>query len=804
MKFEFSRLSATVRKARLHVVVTKGVQFLGWTLAGLAMVVGLGLWATQSVVVGSFVIAIGLVIAVPLMWIKYDVDKIRPDLGLATNGQTVHMQGALSLSVLGHVHDMKSPYSLWKAIKGSWYQRVFCMRFGLPVELFEQISKDADEQQMNSILSLAHELSVKYALNEMSPVAIMIALLRSLPDAENTLASLSLDFDNIEEGVRWVHNEYAAIEGLGKHDHVGGLARDWTHGFTPTLNKMANDVTEHIERGGLSHISVDTHESTIAEIINNLLQPRSNALLVGDVGSGKTTTVYGLAKRLVNDKTLPESIRYYKVYQVDASAIINSSKDSEHVELTLYSVVAEAQRAKDIVLFFDNAVDLFSSGNGATDLSRALLDIIKNGSNPIVLAMTPTEWQQISANHQELAGLVSMLTVPEADDVHTMAVLQDHCLQLEARNKVIITYKALRDCINLSDRYVHDVVLPGKAVSLLEGAVGHAEGNVVTERSVQQTIEAIYGVKVQVADAKEGKELLKLEDQIHKRMINQTRAVKVVSDALRRARSGVGNPDKPIGTFLFLGPTGVGKTELAKALAQTYFGDESKMARVDMNEYTQSSDLARLLDVSTTSSLLSEVGRNRFTVVLFDEIEKAHPDVVNAFLQLLDEGEMRDVNNRVVSFRDAIVIATSNAGADRIRQYIDKGWELEQFEQKFVNELIDGGQFKPEFLNRFDETVVFRPLKAEELMQVVDLLIASVNRILERKKVSVVLSDDAKRWLVDNGNDPRLGARPLKRMVQRTVENIVARKMLTGELQPGAHVNLSAAELESEQSSTSK
>jgi ATP-dependent Clp protease ATP-binding subunit ClpA len=217
-----------------------------------------------------------------------------------------------------------------------------------------------------------------------------------------------------------------------------------------------------------------------------------------------------------------------------------------------------------------------------------------------------------------------------------------------------------------------------------------------------------------------------------------------------------------------------------------------------MNEYTQSSDTARLLDISSATSLLSSIGRNPFAVVLFDEIEKAHPEVVNVLLQLLDEGVMRDTNNKEVSFKDAIVIATSNAGADDIRAYIEAGYQVEQFEKEFINSIIAKNIFKPEFLNRFDETVLFRPLTEAELVQVVDLLMASFNKNLGRQKVSVTLTEQAKMWLANKGYDPQFGARPLRRMVQRTVENVVAKKLLQSNFTPGTNLTLDVVDLEQE------
>jgi ATP-dependent Clp protease ATP-binding subunit ClpA len=253
-----------------------------------------------------------------------------------------------------------------------------------------------------------------------------------------------------------------------------------------------------------------------------------------------------------------------------------------------------------------------------------------------------------------------------------------------------------------------------------------------------------------------------------------------------------------VGSFLFLGPTGVGKTELAKALADIYFGGEDKIVRVDMSEYQQVSDVDRLLAPSAGRSgqtLISGIRRQPFSVVLFDEIEKAHPDILNLLLQLLDEGRLTDTDGRPVSFKDAIVIATSNAAADQIRQRISAGEKLENFEQQIEDDLISSHQFRPELLNRFDDIVLFRPLDKPELRQVVKLMLVGVNKTLEPQKISVSVTDAAADWLVDQGYDPQLGARPMRRMVQRAVENTVARRILNNQVQPGQIIKLDVGDL---------
>lgn len=278
----------------------------------------------------------------------------------------------------------------------------------------------------------------------------------------------------------------------------------------------------------------------------------------------------------------------------------------------------------------------------------------------------------------------------------------------------------MRESVRLSERYLHDQSQPGKAQRILTAAARTAENGLVTALSVQQAVEQMQGVKVgRVNDEAEKQTLLNMESLIHQRMINQVHAVEVVSDALRRARAGVRNEQRPVGTFLFFQPTGTGKTELAKSLAAVYFGGEDQFCvRVDMNEFVRGHDLARLIadGADDPMSLTAQVMKQPFSVILLDEIEKAHPSVLAALLQVLDEGILRDSNGREISFRDTIFIATSNAASDQIRHHVEQGEALEDFERDLISNLVSSGDFRPEFLNRFDEVVLFKPLGKEELL----------------------------------------------------------------------------------------
>lgn len=542
-------------------------------------------------------------------------------------------------------------------------------------------------------------------------------------------------------------------------------------------------------------VDVASHREAIDHLIETFgTGGRQNAALVGKEGVGKTTIIHGFAERLLDAGTdLPSDLKFRQVFMLDSAALISAAPGRGELENLIMRVLGEAYSAKNVIICLDNAQLFFEEGVGSVDLTNVLLPILEAGRLRVILSMDEQRFLQIGRRNPGLVNALNRVNVSPADQGETMTVMQEQLIMIEIQRNVTYMYQALKEAYRLSERYVHDLAMPGRALKLLESAASYSESGLVTINSVQQAIEKTLDVKVSVASSADDREkLLNMEDLIHKRMVNQTRAVSVVSDALRRARAGVRNENRPIGTFLFLGPTGVGKTELSKALAEVYFGGESRMIRIDLNEFVRPEDVSRLIadGADDPSSLTAQVMKQPFSVILFDEIEKAAPEVLSTLLQLLDEGILRDVKNREVSFRDAIIIATSNAGADRIREYVERGYQVEQFEEQFVNELISTNQFRPEFLNRFDEIVVFRPFTKPELVQVLDLIIAGVNKTLALQKLSVILDDDAKTTLVDKGYDPRLGARPMRRVVQRAVENTVAKLMLGGTVQPGSQIRI--------------
>lgn len=742
---------------------------------------------------GHFLLIIFSLSMMPLLWYNGRLKNLPADKNIDT------VDGKLAWSILGRIKGEVTPKSIAEIVTKLPGGLFFGARFAVGKDFLTQLSSSSPSD-IDSVWQRAIELSKKAGEDIISEAAVFAALVYSLPEYNFYLAQLGLDSDDIEDGLKWHAHIQELISEHSKRKHAGGLGRDLGFGWTPLLSRVGIPISQQIEAGGVLHRKVSEHEDVIAQMIHLLQQQgRRNVTLVGEVGTGKTTLVYALAKRLMNDKNTAGKLAYQQIFALDSSSLIAGAKGRGEMEQLLIRVCNEALRAKNAIIFLDDAQLFLKDGTGSIDLSNILLPILEGGALRIILSMNDQQWLELSQSNPGLAQLMNRVVVSPLDEEATMRIGEDQVLLLESRHKVTYMYQSLHEAYKLSQRYIREQAFPGKMIKLLDSAAGFPEqDHFITANSVRQAVEKNFDVKVQVAESSEERDtLLNLEGKIHERMINQTRAVEVVSDALRRARSGVRNQDRPIGTFLFLGPTGVGKTELAKALANVYFGGEERIVRLDLNEYSQAEDTKRLIasPAQYPDSLTAKISKQPFSVVLLDEMEKAHDSVLSVLLQMLDEGVLRDSENKEVSFRDAIIIATSNAGASRIRSHIENGESLEQFEDQFVNELISSGDFRPEFLNRFDEIVLFRPLTEKELEEVVDLILRSINKTLASQKVKISLTGDAKAFLASEGYDPRLGARPLRRVMQRSIENIVAKKLLEGSVSAGTSLTLGSEEI---------
>lgn len=790
----FNYGSSRASKARISHSLKGTWHRLLFVGAILLVLIGVGLLAV-SISVGWLIIGLA---AMPYMIHQWYVHGLA-ELPSVKNPRTI--DDMLVGDILGQLSEKPTPREVATAVSSVSSGQFFGARFGISARFVQEISSE-DAAHTPALWQEALTIRELVGQEQISGGILLVALVRTFPGYEGLLAHLQVDADDLIQGVRWQQHLRDLINAHSKPRRTGGIARDWSFGYIPLLTRFGQNISEQIMRGGLLSSNLEAHTQALDQMISTFGEAgRQNAVLVGPAGVGKTTIVHAFAERLLDaDSSLPETLKFRQVFILDSSALISAAPGRGELEAIIMQVLGEAYSAKNIIICLDNAQLFFEEGIGSVDLTNVLLPILEAGRLRIILTMDEQRYLQIGQRNAALINALNRISIKQATEDETITVMQDQLIMLEYQRKVTFTYQSLKEAYRLSERYVHDLAMPGRAIKLLESAVGCASDGLVTALSVQKAIEQTMDIKVGVASGEDEREkLLNLESLIHKRMINQTRAVGVISDALRRARAGVRNQNRPIGTFLFLGPTGVGKTELAKALADVYFGGEDRLIRLDLNEYVRSEDVARLIadGANDPSSLTARVMKQPFSVVLLDEIEKAHPNVLTTLLQLLDEGILRDIKNREVSFRDTIVIATSNAGADRIREYIERGYQIEQFEPQFIDELISSNQFRPEFLNRFDEIVTFRPLNKDELVQVIDLILAGMNKTLALQKITVSVSQDAKLFLVDKGYDPRLGARPMRRVVQRAVENTVAKQMLSGTVGPGSTIEISLEQVQS-------
>lgn len=782
---KFNYYSLRAREARFgKVFKNPALRLILWLLI-LSSMVGFGyLIFIQHSPLSWLLLGLAVVGYIFMTWLRHEAIPVPV-------GRTDDINDLLSTNVLRLMGSKATPQELAGKLHQTRSGNFLAARFGLTPSLLTQVAAEMSAD-LEPILATARQIWRDTDGETVSGGMIAVAILQNHPNHEQILRAMRLDLQDLYAGIIWYNHLHGLVKIARERRRDGGIARDLTFGYIPTLQRFGSNLST---LNGNQQVQLAAHHDIVAKMLQVFSHSgRQNVALIGPEGSGRSTIVQAFAGQIMDaDAKVPSNLKYRQVFMLDAAALISAVRAPGQLEGLVMRILNEAYAAKNIIVFLDQAQLFFEEGTGSVDISNVLLPILEAGRLRMILTMDEQKFLEISARNSTLANTLNKIIVPPAKREETMKVLQDKAPLLERKYHVICTFWALQESYRLSEKYIHGIAMPGRALRLLEAACNYAEQEYVTAESVQQAIESMQGVKVQASNNEQDRaKLLQLETLIHQRMVDQTEAVKAVSDALRRAATGVRNENRPIGVFLFLGPTGVGKTELAKALSEVYFNGEDHIIRIDLNEYVTANDVARLIaeGAENPNSLTAQAIKQPFSVVLLDEIEKAHPQVLTTLLQMLDEGVLRDTKNNQVSFRDTIVIATSNAGADRIREYVSQGQDIAKLKDELVNALIADGHFKPEFLNRFDEICVFTPLSKTDLLRVVDLMVASVNRSLAPQKISVVLTDDAKQILVERGYDPQMGARPMRRLVQNTIENLIAKLILSGQINSGATVTI--------------
>jgi ATP-dependent Clp protease ATP-binding subunit ClpC len=523
-------------------------------------------------------------------------------------------------------------------------------------------------------------------------------------------------------------------------------------------------------------------------------------VLIGEPGVGKTAVVEGLAQRMVADD-VADMLKGKEIVSLDIASMVAGSKFRGEFEDRLKSVIKEIEaHAGEIILFVDELHTLVGAGaaEGAIDASNMLKEPLSRGKFQMIGATTLDEYREHIEKDSAFERRFQKIHVGEPTMEETVAILEGLRDKLQEHHEITISDEAIAAAARLSERYLAERFLPDKAIDLVDEAASRMRvdgtGSIVTEAEIAGLVSQWTGIPAERMLEEERSRLTKMEDALHARVIDQDEGVRVIAEAVRHSRAGLSDPRRPIGTFLFLGPTGVGKTELAKALASFLFGSDGSLLRIDMSEYMERHAVARLIGsppgyvgYEEGGQLTEAVRRRPYQVILLDEIEKAHPQVMNLLLQLLDEGRLTDGHGRTVDFRHTILIMTSNIGSEHF-QSDDAGETIQQRVRDALKETL-----RPEFLNRIDETIIFHPLSKSAIEQIVDLKVADLNDRLSEQDIQIAVSAEAKRVLVKEGFDPNYGARPLARALKRLVENPLARAIVAGEITDGDAVAVDAA-----------
>jgi ATP-dependent Clp protease ATP-binding subunit ClpC len=569
----------------------------------------------------------------------------------------------------------------------------------------------------------------------------------------------------------------------------GSIAKEWTAGYTLTLDRFSTDISDLVKRKG--YPETIGHKKEIAAMERILARRElNNVLIVGEPGSGRKSMIEELAKKSALGETLPE-INFKKFVRLELSNLLAQTKSSGEAESILDNIFRETISAGNIILVIDEFHNFVgkSAQPGMIDISGVLSPYLPL---PYFQIITLTSFEGLHKNIEQNSSILSLFDKVEVSEIperETLMLLEDLTFVLEYKYKKFISYPAIREIINYSGKYMPAVPFPEKAIELMDEVMVYlvqTKDKVLLPKHVAKIISEKTQIPIGEMESKEKDILLNLEDLIHQKIINQEEAVKEISSALRRSRADITVRKGPMGCFLFLGPTGVGKTETSKALAEIYFGSEKRMIRIDMSEFQSVGDIPRLIGSPGEEGLLTTKVREKpFSLVLLDEIEKAHPNILNLFLQVLDEGHLTDGMGRKVDFKNSIIIATSNAGYQIILECIKQNTEWAQIKGKILDFVFSQGLFRPEFINRFDSVVIFSSLTKENLMNIAELLLQSLKKNLKGKEVEFVITTALKEKIVDLGYNPVFGARQMRRVIQDKIENTLASALLSGQLKKG-------------------
>lgn len=665
----------------------------------------------------------------------------------------------------------------------------------------EEINDSYSQSFQDAILK-ALEIAVKRNHDRIEIEDLLFSLAHVDPAFKKIMIEFDLKIDDIDNIGWWLgnlENRKEKKKRFWDYENLalkGSLAKTWTAGYTVNLDKFSIDWTERL-RNYLPEIIGYKKE---VDLLERILSGTgiNNALLIGQAGVGAETIINALVRKSILGETLPE-LNYKRVVELDMTSLLAAIKSLDGVEATLNEIFKEAVFAGNIILVIKNLHNYI----GQPDNKPGIIDIsgiISSYLNiPQFRFIGITTYEGLHENIERNSSILSLfekIEVAELGEKETAMILEDASLEIERQYGIIVPYPAIREIIDLAKRYMPNSAFPEKGLKILDDAAVYVAESTSEKAILPKHIAKVMTEKTEIPigeiQSREKGVLLNLESLIHRRIIDQEEAVKEVSEAMRRARSEITIRKGPIGAFIFLGPTGVGKTETAKALAEFYFGSEERITRFDMAEFQSAADIPRLIGTREAPGLLTTaVKENPFSVVLLDEIEKAHLNIRNLFLSVLDEGYIKDGSGNRVDFKNSIIIATSNAGYQIILEALKEGvWAATGIKERLLHYFFGQKIFTPEFLNRFDSVIVFKPLGEEEVLKIAELMLSKLADNLKQKEIDFVVSADLKQKIADLGYNPVFGAREMRRVIQTNLENTLASALLSGKIKRGDKVEV--------------
>lgn len=681
----------------------------------------------------------------------------------------------------------------------------------------EELGREPREQT-TSFYSDDFEVALRYALQlahtRNHSLIEVEDMLEALAERNKQFNDLLIAYDLTSSDIfRMAHWYRIIAETIAKEKNTllprnlkryGTIGREWAHAYTITLDLFSRELTKQVRRQNFPRAIGHDKEKDALEAI--LAKTRgNNVLLVGESGVGKERLVLDLASKIALGECQNASLNYKRIVQLDLAFLISSMQNTESVESTLHQILYEAEKAKNVILMIDGLHNFVGNSKnsgertpGKIDITGLLAEPLRSSLMPVIALTTFSGlYRQLEQDPAFLSNF-EIIQINEISEEEAFLSLEEMVPFLETKYNRFVSYPALKTVLSYSMRYIQTAPLPKKAVDLLDDALNRlarTKKKVLLGEDIAQLVTEKTQIPVGELQTKERTTLLNLEELIHKRIVNQEKAVEEIASALRRARAEVATRKGPMGSFLFLGPTGVGKTETAKALAALYFGSEDRMIRLDMSEFQNTTDIPRLLGVEGEEGLLTTaIRKNPFALILLDELEKAHTNILNLFLQILDEGHVTDGMGRRVDFRNAMIIATSNAGFQLILQAIKEKKDFATLKEEMLDFLFKEGVYRPEFLNRFDGVILFRPLTKENLLDIARLMLSSLKKNLKNKGVDFVVTDALIEKIAELGYDPRFGARDMRRVIQDKVEDAFAVALLNGTLQRGMGAEVDATD----------